>query len=106
MKQKIRISLKSFDHYLIENSVEKIINALKTTGSIVKGPIPMPTKKSVYTVLRSPFVNKKSREQFQSCVYKRVIDIHPNTASASNGKAVDELMKLELPSGVDVEIKV
>jgi small subunit ribosomal protein S10 len=74
---------------------------VKTTGAIVSGPIPLPTHKRIYTVLRSPHVNKKSREQFQLCAYKRLMDIY-----SSSSKTIDALMKLELPSGVDVEIKV
>lgn len=99
--QKIRIKLKSFDHLLIDKSAEKIVKAVKTTGATVSGPIPLPSEKRVYTVLRSPHVNKKAREQFQLCTYKRLIDIY-----STSTKTVDALMKLELPSGVDVEIKV
>ena len=101
MSQKIRIKLKSFDHMLVDNSSEKIVKAVKSTGATVSGPIPLPTHKKIYTVLRSPHVNKKAREQFQLCSYKRLLDIYSSTA-----KTVDALMKLELPSGVDVEIKV
>jgi small subunit ribosomal protein S10 len=101
MNQKIRIKLKSFDHNLVDKSADRIVKAVKSTGAVVSGPIPLPTEKQIYTVLRSPHVNKKSREQFQLCTYKRLIDIH-----SSSAKTVDALMKLELPSGVDVEIKV
>lgn len=101
MTQKIRIKLKSYDHSLVDKSAEKVVKAVKTTGAIVNGPIPLPTRKEIFTVLRSPHVNKKSREQFQLCTYKRLVDIY-----SSNSKTVDALMKLELPSGVDVEIKV
>ena len=101
MNQKIRIKLKSFDHTLVDKSAEKIVKAVKATGAVVSGPIPLPTKIEKFTVLRSPHVNKKAREQFQLCSYKRLIDIH-----SSSAKTVDALMKLELPSGVDVEIKV
>lgn len=101
MNQKIRIKLKSFDHTLVDKSAEKIVKAVKATGAIVSGPIPLPTKIEKFTVLRSPHVNKKAREQFQLCTYKRLIDIF-----SSSAKTVDALMKLELPSGVDVEIKV
>jgi small subunit ribosomal protein S10 len=101
MAQKIRIKLKSYDHNLVDNSAEKIVKTVKTTGAVVSGPIPLPTKKRIFTVLRSTFVNKKSREQFQLSSFKRLIDIY-----SSNSKTVDALMKLELPSGVDVEIKV
>ena len=101
MNQKIRIKLRSFDHNLVDKSAEKIVKAVKATGAIVSGPIPLPTKTEKFTVLRSPLVNKKSREQFQLCTYKRLVDIFSTSA-----KTVDALMKLELPSGVDVEIKV
>ncbi len=101
MTQKIRIKLKSYDYNLVDKSSEKIVRAVKTTGAVVSGPIPLPTKKEIFTVLRSPHVNKKSREQFQLFTYKRLVDIY-----SSSAKTVDALMKLELPSGVDVEIKV
>jgi len=101
MNQKIRIKLKSFDHTLVDKSAEKIVKAVKATDALVSGPIPLPTKIEKFTVLRSPHVNKKAREQFQLCTYKRLIDIF-----SSSAKTVDALMKLELPSGVDVEIKV
>ena len=101
MSQKIRIKLKSYDHNLVDKSAEKIVRTVKTTGAVVSGPIPLPTDKNVITVNRSPHVNKKSREQFQVCSYKRLIDIF-----SSSSKTVDVLMNLELPSGVDVEIKV
>ena len=101
MNQKIRIKLKSFDHALVDKSAEKIVKAVIATGAVVSGPIPLPTKVEKFTVLRSPHVNKKAREQFQLCTYKRLIDIF-----SSSPKTVDALMKLELPSGVDVEIKV
>ena len=101
MSQKIRIKLKSFDYNLVDKSAEKIVKTVISTGAIVSGPIPLPTQKKIYTVLRSPHVNKKAREQFQLCSYKRILDIYSSTA-----KTVDALMKLELPSGVDVEIKV
>ena len=101
MNQKIRIKLKSYDHNLVDKSAEKIVKAVKATGAIVSGPIPVPTQTEKFTVLRSPHVNKKSREQFQLCTYKRLVDIF-----STSSKTVDALMKLELPSGVDVEIKV
>ena len=100
MSQKIRIKLKSYDYNLVDKSAEKIIRTAKSTGAIISGPIPMPTKRTVYTVLRSPFVNKKSREQFQTKVHKRVVDIVNSTP-----KTVESLMKLDLPSGVDIEIR-
>ncbi|SMD41657.1 SSU ribosomal protein S10P [Aquiflexum balticum DSM 16537] len=101
MNQKIRIKLKSYDHSLVDKSSEKIVKAVKSTGAIVVGPIPLPTKKEKFTVLKSPHVNKKARDQFQLCTYKRLVDIYSNSS-----KTVDALMKIELPSGVDVEIKV
>lgn len=101
MTQKIRIKLKSYDHNLVDKSAEKIVKAVKATKAVVNGPIPLPTKKEIFTVLRSPHVNKKSREQFQLNTYKRLVDIY-----STSPKTVDALMKLELPSGVDVEIKV
>ncbi len=99
--QKIRIKLKSYDHNLIDKSAERIIRTVKQTGAVISGPIPLPTEKTVYTVLRSPHVDKKSREQFESRTHKRLIDILNSTP-----KTVDSLMRLELPAGVDVEIKV
>lgn len=101
MSQKIRIKLKSYDHSLVDKSAEKIVKTVKSTGAVVNGPIPLPTNKRIYTVLRSPHVNKKAREQFELCSYKRLLDIY-----SSSAKTVDALMRLELPSGVDVEIKV
>ena len=101
MSQKIRIKLKSYDHNLVDKSAEKIVKTVKATGEVVSGPIPLPTNKQIFTVNRSTFVNKKSREQFQLSSFKRLIDIY-----TSNTAAVDALMKLELPSGVEVEIKV
>ena len=99
--QKIRIRLKSYDHILIDKSTEKIIKTVKSTGAVVSGPIPLPTKRTVITVLRSPHVDKKSREQFQLCSHKRIIDIHN-----SNSKTIDSLSKLDIPAGVDIEIKL
>ena len=101
MSQRIRIKLKSYDYNLVDKSAEKIVKTVKATGAVVSGPIPLPTDKKIFTVLRSTFVNKKSREQFQLCTYKRLVDIY-----SGSPKTVDALMKLELPSGVDVEIKV
>jgi small subunit ribosomal protein S10 len=101
MAQKIRIKLKSYDHNLVDKSAEKIVKTVKATGAVVNGPIPLPTHKKLFTVLRSPHVNKKAREQFEVMSYKRLIDIY-----SSSSKTVDALMKLELPSGVEVEIKV
>jgi small subunit ribosomal protein S10 len=101
MSQKIRIKLKSYDHNLVDNSAEKIVKTVKSTGAVVSGPVPLPTRKRIFTVNRSTFVNKKSREQFQLSSFKRLIDIYSSTS-----KTIDALMKLELPSGVSVEIKV
>jgi len=101
MNQKIRIKLKSFDHTLVDKSSEKIVRAVKATGAIVSGPIPLPTEKEIFTVLRSPHVNKKARDQYSLATYKRLVDIY-----STSSKTVDALMKLELPSGVEVEIKV
>ena len=101
MSQKIRIKLKSYDFNLVDKSAEKIVKTVKTTGAIVTGPIPLPTKKKIFTVLKSPHVNKKSREQFQTKIHKRLIDILNSTP-----KTVEALMKLDLPAGVDIEIKV
>ena len=98
---RIRIRLKAYDHVLLDKSTEKIVKTAKNTGAVILGPIPLPTKKSIYTVLRSPHVNKKSREQFQLSSYKRLLDIY-----STSSKTIDALMKLELPSGVEVEIKV
>ena len=101
MSQKIRIKLKSFDHNLVDKSAEKIVKTVKSTGAVVSGPIPLPTNKRIFNVLKSPHVNKKAREQFQVSSYKRLMVIY-----SSSSKTVDALMKLELPSGVEVEIKV
>ena len=101
MSQRIRIKLKSYDFNLVDKSAEKIVKTVKATGAVVSGPIPLPTHKRIYTVLKSPHVNKKAREQFELCSYKRLLDIY-----SSSAKTVDALMRLELPSGVDVEIKV
>jgi small subunit ribosomal protein S10 len=101
MSQKIRIKLKSYDHMLVDKSASKIVDTVKATGAKVNGPIPLPTSKKIFTVNRSTFVNKKSREQFELDSYCRLMDICDSTQ-----KTVDALMKLELPSGVSVEIKV
>jgi small subunit ribosomal protein S10 len=102
MSQKIRIKLKSYDHNLVDKSADKIVKTVKSTGAVVTGPIPLPTHKKIFTVLRSPHVNKKSREQFQLSSYKTITWI----STSSSSKTIDALMKLELPSGVEVEIKV
>jgi len=101
VSQRIRIKLKSYDHNLVDKSAEKIVKAVKSTGAVVSGPIPLPTHKKVFTVNRSIFLNKKSREQFELATFKRLMDVYN-----SSSKTIDSLMKLELPSGVEVEIKV
>ena len=101
MSQKIRIKLKSFAHNLVDKSAEKIVKSVKATGASISGPIALPTHKRIFTVNRSTFVNKKAREQFELSTYKRLIDIYD-----SNQRTVEALMKLELASGVEVEIKV
>ncbi|MBI4846662.1 MAG: 30S ribosomal protein S10 [Candidatus Omnitrophica bacterium] len=100
MAQKIRIKLKAYDHRVLDQSAEEIVNTAKKTGAKISGPIPLPTKRSVYTVLRSPVIDKKSREQFQLRIHKRLLDIIEPTA-----KTIDALKRLDLPAGVDVEIK-
>ena len=99
--QRIRIKLKSFDHSVLDKSAAEIVTTARRTGALTIGPVPLPTKRSVWTVLRSPHVDKKSREQFEMRVHKRLIDI-----SQSTPQAIDALMKLELPAGVDIEIKL
>ena len=100
MSQRIRIKLKSYDYNLVDKSAQKIVKTVKSTGAVVSGPIPLPSNRKIFTVLRSPHVNKKSREQFELHYYKRLLDIYSTSANT-----VDALMKLELPSGVEVEIK-
>ncbi len=97
----IRIKLKAFDHRLLDRSVKEIIEIARKTGVKICGPVPLPTKREIYTVLRSPHVNKKSREQFELKTHKRLIDILEPTA-----RTVDALGKLSLPAGVEVEIKL
>lgn len=99
--QRIRIRLKGFDHKLIDQSVQEIVDAARRTGARVAGPIPLPTKIEKYTVLRSPHVDKKSRDQFEIRTFKRLVDILDPTQ-----QTVDSLMKLDLSAGVDVEIKL
>lgn len=100
-RQKIRIRLKAFDHQILDNSAEKIVETAKRTGALVSGPVPLPTERNIYTVLRSPHVHKDAREQFEMRTHKRLIDILEPTA-----KTVDALMRLDLPAGVDIEIKL
>ena len=99
--QNIRIRLKAFDHRVLDQSTLEIVNTAKRTGAQVRGPIPLPTNIEKYTVLRSPHIDKKSREQFEIRTHKRVLDILDPTS-----ETVDALMKLDLASGVDVEIKI
>jgi small subunit ribosomal protein S10 len=99
-QERIRIKLRSYDHRMLDQSVLRIVDTARRTGAIVAGPVLLPTKIRKYTVLRSPHTDKKSREQFEMRVHKRLIDLKSPTA-----KTVDELMKLDLPAGVDVEIK-
>ncbi len=99
--QKIRIKLKAYDHNLIDISAEKIVETVKKTGTKVSGPIPLPTEKEIVTILRAPHKDKDSREQFELRTHKRLIDIFNPTS-----KTVDSLMKLDLPAGVDISIKL
>ena len=100
-KEMIRIRLKAYDHQVIDQSAEKIVETAKRTGATVSGPIPLPTKKEIVTILRSPHVNKDSREQFERRTHKRLIDIlNPSQ------KTVEALMSLDLPAGVEIEIKL
>ncbi|AMP21397.1 30S ribosomal protein S10 [endosymbiont 'TC1' of Trimyema compressum] len=100
-KEKIRIRLKAYDHKLLDQSARKIVETAKNTGAMVSGPIPLPTERNIYTILRSTHVHKDSREQFEMRTHKRLIDI-----LAPNPKTVDALMHIDLPAGVDVEIKL
>lgn len=96
----IRIRMEAYDHLVLDQSASKIVDTAKRTGSVVHGPIPLPTRIERYTVLRSPHVNKKSREQFEIRTHKRLVDIVQPT-----GKTIDALNKLSLPAGVDIKIK-
>ena len=100
-RQNIRIRLKAFDHRVLDQSTREIVNTAKRTGATVRGPIPLPTRLEKFTVLRSPHIDKKSREQFEIRTHKRVLDIVDPTR-----QTVDALMKLVLSAGVDVEIKL
>jgi len=100
-QQKVRIRLKAFDHKLLDQSSQKIVETARKNGASVSGPIPLPTEKNIFTILRSPHVNKDSREQFEMRTHKRLIDILD-----PNPKTIDALMHLDLPSGVDIEIKL
>ncbi len=99
--QKIRIRLRAYDHNLIDKAAETIVETLKMNGTKVAGPIPLPTEKEIITILRSPHKDKDSREQFELRTHKRLIDVYTPTS-----KAVESLMKLELPAGVDIKIKL
>ncbi len=99
--QKIRIRLKGYDHEIVDKSTKLIVDTAQKTGATVSGPIPLPTARSLYTVIRSPHVNKDSREQFEMRTHKRLIDILDPSPST-----VDSLMRLDLPAGVDIEIKL
>lgn len=98
--QKIRIKLKAYDHRLLDQAVVEIVETVRRSGAKISGPVPLPTKREIYTVLRSPVIDKKSREQFDLSTHKRLIDIFEPTS-----KTIDALRKLNLPSGVDVEIR-
>jgi len=99
--QKIRIKLKSYDHALIDTSAERIVEVAQRTGAQVSGPIPLPTTKEIVTILRAPHKYKDSREQFEMRTHKRLVDIY-----APNPRTVDQLMRLDLPAGVEIEIKL
>jgi small subunit ribosomal protein S10 len=100
-KQKIRIRLKAFDHRILDQSARQIVEAAERTGAMVVGPVPLPTRIEKFTVVRSPFIDKDSREQFEIRTHKRLIDvIEPGS------RTVDQLMRLQLPAGVDIEIKL
>ncbi len=99
--QKIRIKLKAYEHNLIDQSAERIVETAKRTGARVSGPIPLPTDKEIITILRAPHKDKDSREQFERRTHKRLIDIHN-----PNARTVDAMMKLDLPAGVEIEIKL
>ena len=99
--QRIRIILKAYDYATLDRSTDEIVKTAKRSGAIVSGPVPLPTRRTVYTVLRSPFIDKKSREQFETRIHKRLVDIYDATS-----QTIDALTKLDLPAGVDLEIKV
>ena len=99
--QRIRIRLRSYDHAVLDQSAGEIVRTARRTGALTSGPVPLPTRRQVHTVLRSPHVDKKSREQFEIRVHKRLIDI-----TQSNPQTIDALMKLDLPAGVDIDIKL
>jgi len=100
-QQKIRIRLKAYDHELVDRSARSIVETAERTGATISGPVPLPTEKNVYCVIRGPFKDKDSREHFEIRTHKRLIDIHQPTP-----KTVDSLMRMDLPAGVDIEIKL
>ncbi len=100
-KQKIRIKLKGFDHRLVDQSAAQIVDAVERTGAVVVGPVPLPTHISKYSVIRSTFIDKDSQEQFEVRTHKRIIDIVETTS-----KTIDSLTKLNIPSGVEIDIKL
>ncbi len=100
MSKRIRIKLKSYDHKILDDSVEKIVEVARRTGAEVMGPVPLPNSRRIYTVLRSPHVDKKSREQFEIRIHKRLIDLHKPSR-----QTMEALTKLDLPAGIQVEIK-
>ena len=100
-RQRIRIRLKAYDHRVLDRSAQQIVEAAERTGAAVAGPVPLPTRIRKYTVIRSPFIHKDSRDQLETRTHKRLIDIYEPTS-----RTVDTLMRLQLPSGVDIEIKL
>jgi len=100
-KQKIRIKLKGYDHKILDQSVEQIVATVERTGAVVSGPVPLPTRIQRFSVIRSPFIDKDSQEQFEIRTHKRLIDIMETTS-----KTIDALTKLDLPSGVEIDIKL
>ena len=100
-KEKIRIRLKAYDHKVLDQSAQRIVEAAESTGAIIVGPVPLPTRIEKFTVIRSPFIDKDSREQFEIRTHKRLIDV-----VEPGSKTIDTLMRLNLPAGVDIEIKL
>jgi len=100
-KEKIRIRLKAYDHRVLDQSAQRIVEAAESTGAVIVGPVPLPTKVEKFTVIRSPFIDKDSREQFEIRTHKRLIDV-----VEPGSKTIDTLMRLNLPAGVDIEIKL
>ena len=100
-KQKIRIKLKGYDHKIVDQSAQQIVEAVERTGAVVSGPVPLPTRIQKFTVIRSPFIDKDSREQFEIRTHKRLIDIVETTS-----RTIDALTKLDLPAGVEIDIKL